>query len=173
MCSSDLHNHCRRLVRAALNELVSAARDLDVVMAIEPMHAGCAGDWTFLTDLAETVQLLDAIASPHVKLVFDTYHLGQDRHIFDQIPTIVDQIAVVHLGDGKTVPAGDQNRCCLGDGRVPVAEMVAALLDAGYTGDFDVELIGEDIETAAYDDLICHSKQAYEAMLDVREGSFR
>ena len=163
------YNHCRRLVRAALTELVPLARDLDVVLAVEPMHAGCAGEWTFLTDLAETIELLDALASPHVKLVFDTYHLGQDGSVFDQIPAIADRIAVVHLGDGKTVPVGDQNRCCLGDGNVPVGEMVDALINAGYEGDFDVELIGEDLETAEYNDLICHSKQAYQAMLGVRD----
>ena len=33
------YNHCRRLVRAALTELVPLARDLDVVLAVEPMHA--------------------------------------------------------------------------------------------------------------------------------------
>jgi sugar phosphate isomerase/epimerase len=35
-------NHSRRLVEAALRELSHAAREFDVVLAIEPMHAGCA-----------------------------------------------------------------------------------------------------------------------------------
>ena len=39
------------------------------------------------------------------------------------------------------------------------------LIDAGYRGDFDVELIGEEIETTDYAELIVQSRQAYEMML--------
>ncbi|MFV2066363.1 MAG: sugar phosphate isomerase/epimerase family protein [Pirellulales bacterium] len=158
-------NHCRRLVRSALAELAPMADDFGVTLAIEPMHVGCAAEWTFLTDLEETFDLISQVDTSCLHLTFDTYHLGQVPRIVERIPDIVDRIAIVHLGDGKGAPRGEQNRCCLGEGTLPLAEMVTALIDAGYTGDFDVELFGEEVETAEYIDLIAHSQQAFRALL--------
>src|SRR5689334_4168678 len=39
------HNHARRLFRDALKELAAAAADANVVLAVEPRHAGCAGEF--------------------------------------------------------------------------------------------------------------------------------
>lgn len=161
------YNHCRRLVRGALAELIPLAADLDVTLAVEPMHWGCASEWTFLTDLDETLDLIDGLASRHLQLVFDTYHLGQDLDVLERIPDIVDRIAVVHLGDSRSAPIGEQNRCRLGHGNVPLGAIVDSLLRAGYDGDFDVELIGEDIEAAAYSELVAHSMRAFEVMVSV------
>jgi len=112
------HNHCRRLIRYALAELEPLACDLEVTLALEPMHVGCASEWTFLTDLPETLELIRSLGSPYVQLAFDTYHLGQDRSILEQIPEIADCIAVVHLGDSMPsrgcCPWGhsDRSRSC-------------------------------------------------------------
>src|SRR5688572_21980162 len=75
------HSHARRLLRDAFREMVSAAEDYDVTLAIEPMHHGCATEWTFVTNLDEALVLIDAAESPRVKLAFDTYHLGLEPDI--------------------------------------------------------------------------------------------
>jgi len=153
--------HCRRLVCGALAELASLASLLDVTLALEPMHKGCAVEWTFLTDVDDTLDLIAAVDSPYVKLAFDTYHLGQDRQVLDRIPDLADRIAIVHLGDSERPPRGEQNRCRLGEGTVPLAEIVLALVDSGYGGDFDVEVLGEDVESADYGEIVTHSKQIF------------
>ena len=53
---------------------------------------------------------------------------------------------MVQLGDARRPPAGEQNRCRLGEGVVPLAEIVAALKAGGYDGYYDVELLGEELE---------------------------
>ena len=47
------------------------------------------------------------------------------------------------------------------DGAVPLAELVAALKAGGYDGDYDVELLGEDVESIDYHQLIDNAKRAY------------
>ena len=59
-------------------------------------------------------------------------------------------VAIVQLGDARRPPDGEQNRCRLGEGVVPLAEIVAALKAGGYDGYYDVELLGEEMETADY-----------------------
>jgi sugar phosphate isomerase/epimerase len=129
------------------------------------MHPGCAAPCTFLTSLDEVLSLLDAVDSSQVKLVFDTYHLGQSPAVLDRIPEIAARIAIVQLGDAKRPPAGEQNRCRLGEGEIPLREIVAALRSAGYDGYYDVELLGEEIEACDYRALLEHAKTAFAELM--------
>ena len=158
-------NHARRLFLGALMELLPLATELDVTLAVEPMHPGCASEWTFLTTLDEAVGLVDAIDNPRVKLAFDTYHLGHDPRIIDEIGRLRDRIAIVHLGDSLKPPDAEQNRQHLGGGILPLREIVAALRGIGYDGDYDVELMGEAIEATDYKQLLESSKRAFESFI--------
>src|SRR5260221_14387677 len=111
------------------------------------MHAGCAEDFTFLTSLDEAVALVRSVGSPYLKLAFDTYHLGHDPHVVEAIAQIAPYIGIVHLGDSKCPPDREQNRRCLGEGILPLCPIIGALKAAGYDGYFNVELIGEEIES--------------------------
>ncbi len=155
------HNHARRLVKEAIKELAPLAAELKVTLALEPMHLGCAAEWTFLTSLDDTLALLDMVGCPRLKLTFDTYHLGQAHQVVDRLAEVVDRIAIVHLGDGKAPPHHEQNRSRLGEGAIPLKEIVCALTRAGYDGFYDVELMGEDIEASDYRDLLVQSKAAF------------
>jgi sugar phosphate isomerase/epimerase len=158
-------NHARRLVVSALKELVPMAEAFGLVMAIEPMHPGCAGQCTFLNSLDDALAVLAAVNSPRVKMVLDTYHLGQTDRLVQRIPEIVSQIALVQLGDAKCPPKGEQNRCRLGSGTLPLGQIVCALRSAGYDGYYDVELLGEDLEVIDYHALLEHAKDAFAGLM--------
>jgi len=160
-------NHARRLMKNALHELAPEAHKKGVTLAIEPMHPGCAAEWTFLTCLDEALALLDAVGSRHAKLVLDTYHLGHDADLLDRIPQIVDRVALVQLGDARHPPGNEPNRCLLGDGMVPLPEIVGALQAAGYEGYYDFEVLGEDVEALDYVSRLEHAKQAFSDLVAV------
>ena len=155
------HNHARHLLQGALAELIPTAVKLGVTLAIEPMHSGCAAEWTFLTSIDETLDLLDTIGNPRVKMVLDTYHVGQEPGFVERIPELAPYVALVQLGDALRPPNGEQNRCRLGEGTIPLREIIAALKGAGYDGYYDVELLGEEIETPDYVSLLQHAKAAF------------
>jgi sugar phosphate isomerase/epimerase len=155
-------NHARRLFASALEELLPRAEQANVVMAVEPMHRGCADEWTFLTSLDEALSLVESIDNPYLKLAFDTYHVGHDSQIVDRIASIAPRIGIVHLGDSISPPDREQNRCCLGEGTLPLSDIVRAFRRAGYQGYFDVELIGEEIERRDYLALLAGAKKAYQ-----------
>ncbi len=158
-------NHARRLMKEALKELAPAAEELEVDLAIEPMHAGCAKEFTFLTSVDDVLELCDAVGSNAVKLLYDTYHLGYEENCAERIATFADRVALVQLGDGRETPSVEQARCLLGEGAIPLAAIVREFLSAGYDGDFDVELIGEEIEAIDYHDLVEHAKQAFQRLV--------
>jgi sugar phosphate isomerase/epimerase len=115
-----------------------------------------------LTNADEVLELCEAVGSKAVKLLYDTYHLGYEADCAERIAAFADRVALVQLGDGRQAPSVEQSRCRLGDGVIPIGKIVRAFLDAGYDGDFDVELIGEEIETIDYRALLEHAKQAFE-----------
>jgi sugar phosphate isomerase/epimerase len=159
------HNHARRLIKEALKELAPLAAELGIVLAVEPMHPNCAAEFTFLTSLDDVLEVIQAVGSPQVKLVFDTYHLGQTADCVERIPQIAQHIAIVQLGDAREPPKTEQNRCLLLEGSIPLREIVEALKASGYDGYYDVELLGEEIETLEYGELLEHARGAFEELL--------
>jgi sugar phosphate isomerase/epimerase len=158
-------NHARRLIRDALKDLAPVASERGVVLGIEPMHPNCAAQFTFLTGIDDTLDLLQSVGSPQVKMVFDTYHLGQDRMVIDRIAELAGKVALVQLGDSRDLPTAERNRCRLGEGRVPLREIVEAFKAAGYDGFYDVELLGEEIETLDYRCLLTHAREAFDQIV--------
>ena len=149
--------HAWRLTRVALSELGAVAHALSINVAIEPMHAGCGAECTFLHDLDATLELLNDVNEDSVKLVFDTYHLGCDEGVIDRLPAITPHLALVHLGDAHHPPQGEMDRCLLGQGRIPLREIITALCECGYRGFYEVELMGPEIELQNYQDLVAAS----------------
>ncbi len=154
------HNHARRLLTNALKELLPHAAEAGVCLAIEPVHSQCAAEWSFLTDLSEAVSLIENFDHPQLRLSFDTYYFGTDQAAMQRLTQWVPYIGIVHLGDARHLPDGEQDRCPLGAGIVPLPGIVATLLAAGYQGFFDIKLMGQEIETVDYHDLLRQSRDA-------------
>jgi sugar phosphate isomerase/epimerase len=158
------HNHARRLLVSALKELAPLAAEHSVTLALEPMHPNCACDCTFLTSLDDALAVVDLVDSPHVRLSFDTYHLGAANGALNQLRQLAPRIAIVHLADGHP-PDEEQHRTPLGQGSVPLSQLMAALHEGGYSGHFDVELFGDEVLPDQYEALLRDSKTTFEQLI--------
>lgn len=150
-------NHARRMILSAFNELSEAAQAVGVSLAVEPMHPGCGSEWTIVNDVRQTLDVIGALQGSNVGLVLDTYHLGFDPNILQWLPDVVKHIRIVQMGDGKHLPLGEQNRCLLGDGRVPLKSIVDVLIDCGYDGYLEAEVLGEEVEHLSYQHVLEHT----------------
>ncbi|HTQ39419.1 MAG TPA: sugar phosphate isomerase/epimerase, partial [Pirellulales bacterium] len=119
---------------------------------------------TFLTSLEDAVDVIDRIASPYVRLSFDTYHSGSGAGALEKAQRLAGRIAIVHLADGHP-PDEEQHRTPLGRGCVPLKELIAALCAGGYAGDFDVELFGDEVPPDNYEGLLRESKTTFEQLI--------
>ena len=155
-------NHARRLFRNALDRLLPLAEEHNVALAIEPMHPGCASEWTLLETLEQAADVLEQRPSPHLQLVYDMYHFPSPA---DLLRRLLPRLAVVQLGDAQEPPAGEPNRCPLGDGQLPLERLVGQLEEMGYTGFYEVELRGEDVEELSYEDLLHRSVDAFTTLM--------
>jgi sugar phosphate isomerase/epimerase len=159
--NNHINRHATRLLRMALDELLPIAEMWEVPLAIEPMHPACATDWTFLTSLESTIDLVEQVDSPFLKIAYDTYHFPLGSRRGPQLAALAPHLGIVFLGDRLQPVSADQERCPLGHGRLPLVEIVSTLQDAGYTGAYDVKLMGPDIETCDYWTLLEQSLVAF------------
>jgi sugar phosphate isomerase/epimerase len=150
-------NHAKRILTKALIELSAASKAMGLQLAVEPMHAGCAHEFTFLTSIPDTLDVIASVGQSNCGVVFDCYHMAHDENAVDWLPSIVPFIRLVQLGDAKHAPMGEQNRCLLGHGVLPLEAIVRTIEQYGYTGYYEVELMGEDVEHFEYGEILSRS----------------
>ncbi len=159
-----IRRHAERLLNGALDELIFFAEEFNIPIAFEPMPGCCAGNWTFWDDYRQGVDFILSSESEYVQMVLDVDHFHHSGLSLDQLKEMVPRIALVQLADSQCAPGAEVNRCALGEGEIPLAEIMAALEEAGYNGRYEVELFGEDVESYDYEWLLAHCTSAVEAL---------
>lgn len=155
-------NHANRISAEGIKVLADAAASADVKIALQPMSAEYADEWTFINSLDDALQLLDLCSHPNVGLSFGTMHLGCEAEIIDRIPEIADRVNLVRLGNRR--PQAQQSEMSLrlmGKGIAPVDKLVAAFMDTDYSGFFEVDVWSESTWRANYDNVLEYSVRQY------------
>jgi sugar phosphate isomerase/epimerase len=89
-----------------------------------------------------------------------------ERNLGGTIAAGIDAIALVQVSDYAIGTHTTPDRLVPGDGDIPLERIVAELLDAGYAGTFDIEIIGPRIEQEGYESSIMRSIDAVERLLE-------
>lgn len=159
-----IRTHARRLVRTALQELAPVAATYGVQLALQPMHPVCGPEWTFLHTLDDALSLLDEVAHPWVGLAYSPYHLWEEPDLLARLPSFADRIASVHFSDRSGRPRDSNDRVLPGDGRIPLAEHVAALEGAGYRGLYELDPWSRDLWNRPPYGLIADCRRRFERL---------
>jgi len=167
--NNHIRRHLHKTICQALGEVNSIAAGWGVRLAIEPFHPGCGDEWSFLTDVRATLDVITSIGNENVGLALDTYHLGMDDDLLLDLPEIIPHVHLVQLGDGRHSPLGKMNRCLLGDGRVPIPAILETLATCGYDRWIEIEVLGQDVELLGYDAVIDRSMRYLEQFRDLVE----
>jgi sugar phosphate isomerase/epimerase len=157
--NSHIKKHAGRVLIQALKELAQVAAGLDVTLSLEPIHQGCGESWSFIHDLKPALDLIEQVGHPSVGLACDLYHIGLGRDPMTWLPDIGPYLNLIQLGDGRHSPMGEMNRCLLGQGCVPLGAMLDRLLESGFEGPIEVELLGEDLEPLDYQCMLKHTRE--------------
>lgn len=168
--NNHIDRHRDRLLSHALDDLLMVAEVAGVTLALKPMHATCADEWTFQNSLVETLDLVRRYKSPHLKLVYDHYHFPELVDSPALLRELAPHLALVQLADAKLPHSIEQERCPLDAGVLPVWRTAAALREAGYQGPFDVELMGSEIEMLDCEQLVFDTFAALDRGIHGRVG---
>lgn len=163
--SGHIRSHARRLLIEGLVEVTDLAAESGVRLALQPMHSLFEDEWTFLTSLDDTLDILSRFNHPHVGLAFGTYHLGQEPRLLERIPEIAPFLASVQLSDWRDPPRCDNDRLLPGDGTLPLREIVSAFESAGYAGLYEVEVWSRDLWKREHGSLIADCMTRFASLL--------
>jgi sugar phosphate isomerase/epimerase len=124
----------------------SLADELGVRLAVEPTNP-------LRTDVSFVFTLRDAIdlaREAGIGVVLDFNSCWYERGFEELVGKNVDSLTLVQVCDYAIGTFDVPNRAVPGDGDIPLARLLSILLDAGYGGAFDLEVIGPRIEAEGY-----------------------
>ncbi|MBV9298185.1 MAG: sugar phosphate isomerase/epimerase and 4-hydroxyphenylpyruvate domain-containing protein [Verrucomicrobia bacterium] len=105
---------------------------------------------THVRTLRHAWQIVQRAAHPHLGLILDSFHtlaLDDEFTAIEEIPP--ERIFLVQLADAPrlsmgVLPWSRHFRCFPGQGDLPVAEFLAAVLQTGYVGPISLEIFNDD-----------------------------
>jgi sugar phosphate isomerase/epimerase len=152
----------RRVVEQTL-EILPAVHERGLRLALEPLSP-MRQEYTFLTLAADTLDLLAQIDDPAVGYVFDFYHLWWQRGIAEIARRSASQVFSVQVSDHKPVTLRYFDRGMLGEGLIPLRELLRALIDGGYAGHYDLEIISEDTIAMGFENALRRSAADFDRL---------
>ena len=109
---------------------------------------------------------MDIARRAGIRVMLDFQSCWMERGLEDLVRTNIDLVGLVQISDYVvgTLQAGD--RAVPGDGVIPLERLLGALLDAGYEGAFDLEILGPRIESEGYRPAVRRSVERVSELLD-------
>ena len=142
--------------------MADLARQLGVHLGVEPTNP-------LRSDLSFVFCLRDALALAHqagIEVVLDFYSCWYERGLAEMVRSDLGSIALVQVCDFKLGTFNTPNRAVVGDGDIPVEQLLQTMLEAGYQGPFDLEILGPQIDAEGYPSAIRRSTDRLGQMLD-------
>jgi sugar phosphate isomerase/epimerase len=151
--NNHMQSHLRRLIRLALDELVPLANDYGITLGIEPTCNDMSRDFTFFHGVEPVLELVSEYGT-NVGLVYDIYHMGQDKNCLRKLEKSAHAICLVQIADSHPKTQHEVDRLVPGDGTLPIRQILSILAEKGYDGFYELELYGRSINNLTYSEKI-------------------
>ena len=148
-------------LEAASAPVLDAARERGVPVALEHTNS-LRVDVGFVHTLRDMVDLARRLGTG---VLMEVNACWAERDLAATIASSIDVIRLVQVSDYVVGTLATPDRAVPGDGDIPLPRIVGQLLDAGYTGVFDIEVIGPRIEAEGYPAAIRRSIDYLEGLL--------
>lgn len=145
----------------ALAPVLHEARARNVAFAIEhtnPLRV----DVGFVHTLRDAIDLARRLDTG---VCMELNACWAERGLAATIRSGIDRIRLVQVSDFKVGTVASSQRLVPGDGDIPIGRILGELVDAGYAGSFELELIGDAIVAEGYDEAVPRAVAALDALL--------
>lgn len=146
----------------AVAPTVAYSREVGVLAAIEPSLRTSV---SFVNTLRDAIDMAERTG---VGIVADFGNMWMERDFDLTLKRAMPHIALMQIGDvvigasGRPAPGG---RAHIGEGELPLERMMRDVLDAGYTGVFDLEVVPADFAKGGNEATIRRGIAAASALL--------
>ena len=149
-------------LQEALKPVLREARARNVDVAMEHTNS-LRVDVGFVHTLRDAIDLAARLGTG---VCMELNACWAERALDTTIRDHVDRIRLVQVSDFKVGTIASSQRLVPGDGDIPLARILRTLVDAGYGGMFELELIGDAIAGEGYDAAVPRAVDALDRLLD-------
>jgi sugar phosphate isomerase/epimerase len=137
-------SHAKRCVTQAIDNLLPIAQEFGVRLLLQPMLESISRRWNFIHDWGSLFQIIDRYPPESVGFVLNTYHASFLGEVWDLLPDRIGQLGLVQISDSVDLPSGSKHRddCLLGQGSLVPDHRLKQIVDLGYRGWVEVEVLG-------------------------------
>ncbi|MDQ1359766.1 MAG: hypothetical protein QOJ44_143 [Acidimicrobiaceae bacterium] len=144
----------------AIEPIVAAARPRGVRVAVEPTRPQFA-HLGFVHTLRDGLALACEL---DLWVVPDTTHVWWEPDLPGLLAAGASRIALFQVAD-LAFAGPVLERLVPGDGEIPLGPLMGAAVAAGFTGPFEIEILGAAIETEGYEDAVRRSYEHLEGLV--------
>jgi sugar phosphate isomerase/epimerase len=127
-----------------LHQVLPEAEARRVVLAPEHNHA-LRVDLGFVHSLHDMLDLADVVGSPWFGVCAEVNNAWIERHLYANLAERHGRIAMLQVNDFAAGTLCTPERVALGEGIIPLERIMGTLLDAGFSGWFDLEVVGSQV----------------------------
>jgi sugar phosphate isomerase/epimerase len=146
---------------ATMAALVDQARAAGVGLTLEHTNS-LRADVGFVHTLRDAVDLARRI---DLGVCIEVNACWGERDLGRTIADGIDRIRLVQVSDYAIGTTSTPDRLVPGDGDIPLSRILGQLLDAGYEGAFELELVGPRIDAEGYASAITRSVERLSELL--------
>jgi sugar phosphate isomerase/epimerase len=155
-----------RVVAEQLRKLAPVAADHGVKLALEPLNPTSVNVESAIWTIDQALDVIEAAGSDHVGLCLDYWNIWQNAGVERAIARAGSRIFSVQASDWRT-PRSFADRIVPGDGAIPLAKLLRATRETGFTGAYVVEIFSNDVADSLYEtdlaDVIHRSRAGLDA----------
>lgn len=135
----------RRIVVDGLRRCAREAAEHGLTLGLEPLHREVYGHWSMVGTIPETIDLMDEIDEPNMRLLYDVYHLWDTDDVLAHTLTHASRISPsVHICDWRDPTRNDFDRALPGDGIIDLPAIFGALEAGDAIKWVDLEIFSDD-----------------------------
>lgn len=127
-----------------LKQAARAAAETETLLALEPIHASLAKEFSFINAVDEALAMLDDIDEPNTGLLIDVWHVGDTPDVAEVLRACARRVAGVHINNRREPTRSWCDRVLPLDGSTDFETFLVSLLDGGYEGWFELEVVSDD-----------------------------
>ena len=150
---------------AAARAYAKRTADHGVKIAIEPL-----GRHPFIPGPREALEVIERAGHGSLGLMMDFFHYYKSGVSFEDIRAIPNELLlIVHVDDCEDLPPEaltDQHRVYMGEGVIPLKDMLGVLREKGYSGALSVEIFREEYWEKSPVEISTAAKAAYDRMVE-------
>jgi len=153
----------RDLFRRVVDRLLPEAERHGVRLGIEH-HNPLRPELSFVNRLSDALDLVEEVGAAYLGVVLEVSNAWTERGLHDNLRRRHRWLVIVQVNDFRLPTLCTNQRVPIGDGAIPLGAIVGTLREAGYRGDYDLELLGPVIEEVGYAEAIRRSVTAFKEL---------